>query len=561
MSSSGGSSRNYVGRVIITEFEPAKPYEFTCWLMDSGSLNIEVGSLLVADGERQETMICIVEDMDYTSTAKSAATEFFGSGFGDPNATPRTRGVIIRKAKLRVLLRNPPRNAPPEGRWRIRYLEQIDIRTLAGAVPGRYQILSGFLKIGLDESKASSWLPLPIHSEWLLGPQGAHANITGITGLATKTSYALFLAYSILSWGRINDEKIAIVLFNVKREDFLRLHNLPSNWRETNVLISEWARNVGVPRLAQRIKALWRAARRFGVDPISDPPQVRYFTYQGDPDARVMIDPQYYRYGLGDIQRGDLVAGLFRPDESPGQQLNLLDAYLDAIQGRPKSFDQMQNDLDQIRLAIMRGRPPPIPIGTWFEPTVRALSTRLRGFISRSTRVLERRQPSGRPIRFASLVEGLNVIQLYRLLDQEKRLVVNAVIREISDGLEAPQRTFDRVIVIVDELNMYAPRGRSPIKEQIINIVARGRDLRFTLIGAEQFASEIDGQVYGNSGTKIIGRSDISELSHEIYRFLRGFKEATTTLDKGQMIVYHPLYPSPMLVWFPTPIHELSSGR
>jgi hypothetical protein len=33
---------------------------------------------------------------------------------------------------------------------------------------------------------------------YVLGPEGAHVNITGISGLATKTSYAMFLIQSIL---------------------------------------------------------------------------------------------------------------------------------------------------------------------------------------------------------------------------------------------------------------------------------------------------------------------------------------------------------------------------
>lgn len=69
-----------------------------------------------------------------------------------------------------------------------------------------------------------------------------------------------------------------------------------------------------------------------------------------------------------------------------------------------------------------------------------------------------------------------------------------------------------KVIIFVDELNKYAPARRgeseSSILEYVLDIAARGRSLGVVLISAEQFMSEVHGQVVGNCGTKVIGRSD-----------------------------------------------------
>jgi DNA helicase HerA-like ATPase len=173
--------------------------------------------------------------------------------------------------------------------------------------------------------------------------------------------------------------------------------------------------------------------------------------------------------------------------------------------------------------------------------------------------VVEKNRPNGQPFRFSALQpNGLHVIQLYQLTEAEKRLVVNAVIRELSQGLEQPNRQINRVLVIADELNKYAPSGAmSPMKEQIIDIVARGRDLQLTLIGAQQFASQVDDQVYGNSETKVVGYSDISEVSNPIYKYLGDLRDQVPNLKKGQLILKHPVYPSPLIIWFPTPLHEM----
>ena len=65
-------------------------------------------------------------------------------------------------------------------------------------------------------------------ADYLVGPEGAHLNISGISGLATKTSYAMFILSAIQQqaekWSV--DSKPAFVVLNVKGSDLLRLHEL-----------------------------------------------------------------------------------------------------------------------------------------------------------------------------------------------------------------------------------------------------------------------------------------------------------------------------------------------
>jgi hypothetical protein len=381
--------------------------------------------------------------------------------------------------------------------------------------------------------------------------------------LATKSSYALFLSYAVLAWSAAVGEQTAVVLFNVKRRDFLSLHELPQDWNTASQWIQQWAQRIGEPALADRVQAMWTQAIAQGVDPIALQFPVRYFTYQGDPDMSSMLNPQIYSYGFEDLQRGDFEAALFTAAYQPTDpQVILLTAYLDAKLGQRTSFQTMEQDLSRQSLRQVQGtnevQVPGVP-GSWMIGVPLALGRRLTGFLSHASHVVERKMPNGQPFRFNALQpNGLHVIQLYRLTEAEKRLVVNAVIRELSQGLERHSRQINRVLVIADELNKYAPSGAmSPMKEQIIDIVARGRDLQLTLIGAQQFASQVDDQVYGNSETKVVGYSDISEVSNPIYKYLGDLRDQVPNLKKGQLILKHPVYPSPLIIWFPTPLHEM----
>jgi len=554
-----------IGRVLITQREPAKPHEFWCWLQNDPALQAEIGTILVAEGDAGEKALVLVEDMQSTSAASDHLLEFYGSGYGNPNINPPTRPALIRLAKLRVLYREPSTASPPTGRWQVRFAQATDVELLAQRIPNQSRVLTGFLPVGSNEADPASWLPVFAHAQFLVGPEGAHANVTGATGLATKSSYALFLSYAVLAWAQKIGEQAAVVLFNVKRRDFLSLHQLPKNWRQASGWIKRWATNIGEPALAGRVQAMWAQAVRQDVDPIKRKFPVHYFTYQGDPDMPYMQNPHIYSYGFDDLESGDFEAALFTTAYHPTDpQVILLTAYLNAKLRQRCSFQAMEQDLDRSNLIQVKGTSE-VTVrgvsGSWMSGVPPALCRRVSSFLNRASHVVVKAQPKGQPFQFASLqAGGLHVIQLYRLSEEEKRLVVNAVIRELSKGLEQPNRQINRVLVVADELNKYAPSGAiSPMKEQIIDIVARGRDLQLTLIGAQQFASQVDEQVYGNSETKVVGYSDESELTNPIYKYLGDLRDQVPNLKKGQLILRHPVYPSPLIFWFPTPLHEMKS--
>ena len=61
--------------------------------------------------------------------------------------------------------------------------------------------------------------------DFIDGTRGAHVNISGISGVATKTTYATFLLYSLFNSGVLGDDAINThaLIFNVKGEDLLFL--------------------------------------------------------------------------------------------------------------------------------------------------------------------------------------------------------------------------------------------------------------------------------------------------------------------------------------------------
>ena len=67
--------------------------------------------------------------------------------------------------------------------------------------------------------------PVYINFEFVDGTRGAHVSISGVSGIATKTSFALFLLHSILNSGVLAGEahNTKMLVFSVKGEDLLFL--------------------------------------------------------------------------------------------------------------------------------------------------------------------------------------------------------------------------------------------------------------------------------------------------------------------------------------------------
>ena len=71
--------------------------------------------------------------------------------------------------------------------------------------------------------------PVYVNLDFLDGTRGGHVSISGVSGVATKTSFALFLLYALFRSGVLGRRSVnaKALVFSVKGEDllFLDQHN------------------------------------------------------------------------------------------------------------------------------------------------------------------------------------------------------------------------------------------------------------------------------------------------------------------------------------------------
>ncbi len=390
--------------------------------------------------------------------------------------------------------------------------------------------------------------------EFLDGTRGAHVNISGISGVATKTSYAIFLLHSIFTSGRLGRgaHNTRALIFNVKGEDLLFLdrdnRNLDGEQRDRYAAL-------GLPAQAFRSVELWAPPRRGDASAAprtgSRAEGVTSFFWTLDEFCRDELLPFLFADADDERQQYTIVVHNVtarlrreaRPLDDGGVRIGsdtcrTFEQLIDAIRDRVEDPETQQ---DWAGRAIGGG-------------TINAFVRRLYAARKDAEHLVRADVPNPAKHRL-EFQEQVAVVDIAKLSRRAQRFVVGVVLRRTFRQKEETGSRKPLLFVVLDELNKYAPReGRSPIKEILLDIAERGRSLGVILIGAQQTASEVERRIIANSSLRVVGRLDSAEAGRPEYAFLPPAHRQRATISKpGTMILSQPELPVPLVLEFPFP--------
>ena len=396
--------------------------------------------------------------------------------------------------------------------------------------------------------------PLFANLEVLDGTRGAHVNISGISGVATKTTYATFLLYSLFTSGALGREALntKALIFNVKGEDLLFLDH--PNLKLDDEQRVRYAR-LGLPCEAFASVQIHAPPRRGSAaatpDVASRPEGVRAFFWT-----------------LADFCSQELLQFLFADAEDDRQQYTIVLANVMArLRDDAEEIGEGGVRIDGVEIRTFRrlvelivervdddltrfdwaGR----SIG---QGTVNAFIRRLLSSVRHVEHLVRGDVPNAERHR-VDLDRQVSVVDIHNLHDRAKRFVVGVTLRKSFEEKERSGQARPLLFVVLDELNKYAPReGSSPIKEILLDVAERGRSLGVILIGAQQTASEVERRIIANSAIRVVGRLDSAEAARGEYGFLPATQRQRATIIKpGTMIISQPQLPVPLVAEFPFP--------
>ena len=561
-----------IGRVLATEKCPTTIDSFTFWTQSSLILNpFDVVKIQHVNGSYSYG---VIEDIAHITDANSFLTNFISSDFGDVDVEVNTLRVGMNYVTAKVACNDKNIYIPLQNNAKVMLASAEEINYALGLNGIRNPLVCGYLEMyeGTEGHKKVT-LPVNLNSKFIIGPEGAHLNISGISGLAAKTSYAMFLMKSIQdrylykAATEDDEDSVAFVMFNVKGKDLLAIDEFndfsdDKNPEKAREKVFKQYENLNLtPEPFKNVHYYY---------PFSIPKTAHWNTYLSPEEVDDKIQTgkgKMYKY-IYEYDKDNLDLMFANVDDST-QTMDSIITYIMSGQGKFGSITTWQEFLECVKEKCTpekNSTDKEIAVTSWrkFYRIINKSITDNRIF---ANRIVEQSGETrlGDSLKYIKKNE-VHVIDIAKLSEDKQAYVFGDVIRTIYD-LQLGQFDGDanvnppsRIVIFIDELNKYASKEtpkNSPILRQVLDVAERGRSLGVVLFAAEQFRSAIHDRVTGNCSTHAYGRTNSIEITKSDYRSVpEVYKTMMTRLNQGEYIIQNPIFRSLLNIKFPKPIYK-----
>lgn len=546
-----GSTMKAIGKVSASEKYPTTVDDFSFWLEDE--VIVRPFDIVKVHHYKNTVTYGVIEEISHITDSSGHIGSFVSSDFGDVSSEPETLRLGLTFAKCKVLS-----NTSQNGNEQV-YMPILDGKTVFLCDEDEINEALGLKDIenpipaGFIEMSNNITVPINFNSDFVIGPEGAHLNISGISGLATKTSYAMFLLQALQQ----KKDDLSIIVLNVKGTDLLRLDD--DNPLLTKSQKKDYGRCGLECKPFDNVKYFYPFARQ----------KDKHFcnTYLNSEVIEKQIhNNQANTFIYTYEENRDQLDLLFSNIDDPSQTMESILSFIsESLEFDGLTWDTFQNEL---REYTKKGhsKDKDISIQSW---------RKFKRLIRKSVRNQIFQESIGkqeyRQINLCERVKNIQkgetlVVDIAKLEEQLQCFVFGDLVRAVyelklgevedRDENDIPKR----IIVFIDELNKYAASSapkNSPILNNILEITERGRSMGIVLFSAEQFKSAIHDRAKGNCSTHAYGRTNAIEISKPDYRFIpKVFTNMMTRLSKGDLIIEHPIFRSLLKIKFPFPSYH-----
>lgn len=549
-----------IGKVIATEKNPSTIDIFYFWTKQEMILNpfdvVKVSHL------HNSTTFGVIEEISHITDTANFLADYISNDFGDVATEDYTNRIGMNYVKAKVIGNTENLYVPLINNSKVELADSQEVAKALGLDNVKNPVTCGYLEM-YSGQEDSVTLPVNMDSRFLIGPEGAHLNISGISGLAAKTSYAMFLLKSIqdkcLKEEFEDDNDVAFVLFNVKGKDLLAIDEI--NNFET----------------LEEKEEVFNIYRQLGMSTEPFKNVKYYYPYQSSDAGNTYLSndafetqqklgkAKLFKYSYEDDK--DNLDLLFASMDDPNQTMESIINYIVTGQGGFYGLNDWEEFLHEVGKQTKAGSAgdKDITVASW-----RKFSRIIRKSIY-GNNLFGNLRNNGKETRIADALKSIqknevHVIDIAKLNEEMQGFVFGDAIRTIYD-LQLGQYNDDenvnppkKIVIFIDELNKYASQDipkSSPILHQILDIAERGRSLGIILFSAEQFRSAINSRVTGNCSTHAYGRTNAIEIAKADYKYVPSvYKNMMTRLKQGEYIIQNPVFRSLLNIKFPKPIYK-----
>lgn len=552
-----------IGKVLATEKNPSTMEEFYFWTKPEMILN--PFDVVKVDHINNSVTYGVVEEISHITDTANFISDYISSDFGDVDTTPITHRIGMNYVKARIVGNTGNLYIPVLNGRAVRMAGRDEVAEALGLSQIQHPIPCGYLEMyqgAADDERVK--LRVDMDARFLIGPEGAHLNISGISGLAAKTSYAMFLMKGIQDKCLAaecddEDEDVAFVIFNVKGRDLLAIDE-PNEFESEAEKLETLALYKDLKMSAtpfQNVHYYYPYSDNRAWNTHLDPDTVEYNIASG----RAHMYKYEYRYDKDNL---DL---MFASIDDPAQTMDSILSYIISNRGEFGKLEDWSAFLEEVHKCGTAGTSgdKEITVQSW-----RKFERIVKKSIYRNNMFSNIRDDS-HDVRISEALRRIkknevHVIDIAKLNDDMQGFVFGDAVRAIYD-LQLGQYSADdeytppsKIVIFIDELNKYAstdtPKS-SPILRQVLDVAERGRSLGIILFAAEQFKSNIHPRVTGNCSTFAFGRTNAIEIAKKDYSFIPSvYKSMMSRLKQGEYIIQNPVFRSLLSVKFPKPIYK-----
>ena len=539
-----------IGRVSATEKNPSTTDEFYFWTDQCEILSpFDIVKIHHLPNDESVTY-AVVQEISHVTDSASHFASYISSDFGNVSAGSigNMDKLGMNYVKSHVIMNTDDIYMPALNNHQVYLCSEEDIKKALG-LKVENGIVCGYLS--MYKGKENINIPVQINYHFLIGNDGAHLNISGISGLAAKTSYTMFLMNAIQQKLCFESKlDIAFVIFNVKTRDLLAID-------ESN------------PSLSEKDKELYRLLE-LKEETFKNVTYYYPFDHRSDNDMVSYVDLD--RYNQQSAQ--GKAFKYYLPYTSTKEKLNLLFATEDDSSGTMESclktimneeenfnnierWDKLKEEVES-RKDGKKYKDSDVLVSSW-----KKFSRILKKYVEDDSIFNDTEEVDKKDLTdvvYNHLKGGdVMVLDIAKLDDNTQNYVFSSVIKDIYDMKFGMKRTSDtkipdKVIIFVDELNKFASKEqpKSPILKNLLDVTERGRSQGVILFAAEQFRSAIFDRVKGNCSTDAYGRTNSVEISKPDYQYIPPtYKNMMTRLPAGEYIISNPALRSLVRIKFP----------
>ncbi len=543
-----------IGKIVATEKMPTTVDDFYFWT-DKERI-IKPFDVVKVDHIRSSVTFGVVEEISHFTDSPSFLAGYISSDFGNVEHRANTERIGMNYVKARVVGNTGGIFTPVLDGSMVSLADEDDVKKALGLDEIRNPLPAGYIE--MYEPPHSIRIPVHFNSHFLIGPEGAHLNISGISGLASKTSYAMFLMKAI-QYQQLHskeEESVAFVMLNVKGKDLLAIDEFNEKKKELEEEVFPIYEMLDIEKKPfTNVKYFYPYNKDFPTT----------YGRVDDVKSQMKQDKAFqYKYIFEDDK--DSIDLLFSNVDDPTQTMESIVNYISTGQGKFDGITNWNELLTEIHEHTKKGdtgKDKEISVASWrkfyrlFRKTLDKSSIFANGLGKGEVRLGEEIKKIQKNDVF--------VVDVAKLDEETQGFVFGDVMRAVYDlklgQIDRNESDIpSKIVIFIDELNKYAskdvPKG-SPILRQILDITERGRSLGIILFGAEQFRSDIHDRVKGNCATYAYGRTNAIEVSKGDYQYVPlVYKSMLTRLKQGEYIIQNPVFRSLLNIKFPKPIYK-----